>query len=228
MPIKPILRMKAWSYSRLSEYNLCPLKASLHHLQKIDEPKGPALLRGSQIHEEAEAYATGRLKKLPDSLKLFAEEFKDLAKRRKYLQVEQQVAFDKAWKPCDWFGADAWLRVVMDAYYVDGDKLVVVDHKTGKVRPENVEQLDLYAVAGFILHPEVTTVDAQLWYLDQGEQVTRSYTLADAAKLQKVWTKKPAKMLADTTFKPTPGGGCRYCWYSQAAKVKGGGGQCKF
>jgi len=228
MPTKVTKKFTAWSHSRLKEYEDCPLKAKIDHLDKIKEPKGPALLNGQRVHKEAEDYVSGRLKKLPASLKLFAAEFKALQKISKRVALEGELAFDKTWRRCDWFAPETWLRLKMDAYYVDSDRLILVDYKTGKVHPENMEQLDLYAVVGFLIHPEVSVVDAQLWYLDQGEVNARSYTLKEAGRLQKIWTKRPAKLLADSTFKPRPGSGCRWCWYSQGCRAKGGPGICKF
>ena len=224
MPTKPILKFTAWSYSRLHDYDECPARASYKHLQKIPEgPKGPALLRGSEIHKLAENFGTGRLKKLPVELKLFAEEFAELVKHKRILQVEQQLALDASWQPSDWFGPQAWLRAVLDACYADKSTFVVRDYKTGRVKPENIAQLDLYALVGFAYHEEVETVDAALWYTDAGEVNARNYVRADVPRLQREWTRRTKKMLADTTFKPKPGNACRWCPYT-----KGKGGPCRF
>ncbi len=64
MPIKAMPRFTAWSYSRLSDYEACPLKAKIKHLDKVSEPSSPALKRGSDIHELAAKYATNQLTEL--------------------------------------------------------------------------------------------------------------------------------------------------------------------
>lgn len=232
MPTKAQQRFNAWSYSRLGDYKACPLKAKLKHLDRIKEPGSPAMDRGSAIHKLAEQYATGQLKKLPAELQLFKAEFAELLKRKKVLQAEQQLAFDKGWRPCDWFGPQTWVRVVMDLFYVDADGVTahVIDWKTGKVRDEHEEQLELYAIAAFIVGPPtLETVETTLAYLDQGEVTQKTYTRAEAEALKAKWEKATRRMLTDTTFKPTPShDACRWCWFGQSGKVKGGPGVCKF
>jgi hypothetical protein len=110
------------------------------------------------------------------------------------------------------------------------DSWKIIDFKTGKVRPENVEQLDLYAAVAIAHAPDhVQVIDAELWYLDWGEIIRRTYSRADALQLQKKYKKDKAvlRMLSDTTFKPTPGNHCRWCFFGQAKKGEGPG-LCKY
>jgi len=229
MPKKPIKKILAWSYSRYSTYVTCALMAKFKFIDRLKEPASPPLLRGSEIHKKAEDYSLGRIKKLPKELELFEEEFKDLQKRRKTLRVEVQLAVDRDWEPCDWFAKSAWLRGVLDAMYVDNDILVIVDHKTGKIRAEQMEQLELYAILGFIFGPEhIKKVRCEFWYLDQGEIKDKSFTRAQALKLRAKWERKTKKMLADTAFHPKPNDKCKWCWFGQSGKKKGGPGLCKY
>ena len=228
MSTKAVQRFTAWSWSRLQDYETCPLKAKIAHLLKIKEPKGPALQHGIDTHKKAEQYVSGVLKKLPPELQSFSDEFKALRKINKRVALEQEWSFTADWKLCEWMAPDVWLRMKLDANYTEGDKLIIYDYKTGREHPESVAQLDLYAVAGFVRNVDVQVVDAAFWYVDSGVPVVRSYTLQDASALQRVWKKRTAKMLADTTFKPTPGRACGYCFYGQAGKKKGGPNLCKF
>lgn len=231
MPIKAAPQFTAWSNSRLSDYEKCPLLAKLKHLDKSHpkEPETAAQTDGQAAHKDAEDFGAGRLKKLPESLKLFPEEFKELAKHRKILKVEQQLAVNAEFKPADWFGRDAWLRVVLDATYSIEERGRVIDYKNGKVRAEDVEQLELYAIVKFAHEPHLLVVDTELWYLAHGELTAQSFTKAEAEKLKPKWQKAVKKMMNDRTFKPTPGGHCRWCWFGQAAKQdKGGPGVCKY
>lgn len=230
MPIKPVKRFTAWSYTRLLDWEECPLKAKLKHLDKLKEPESPAMARGSAIHKEAEAYATGQLAKLPESLKLFKEEFTAVRKLSKRLLVEQQWGIAEDWSSTDWFDSDAlkrglpkpWLRVVIDLGFKASAKLArMIDHKTGKIRDTHKDQLELYALAGFA-QPEMKTVSevsSELWYLDQGEIVEAKFKRKDAPDLQAKWRRRSLPMLADETFPACPGNGCRWCPFG---KSKGG------
>jgi CRISPR/Cas system-associated exonuclease Cas4 (RecB family) len=230
MPIKKkqVYQFTAWSYSRLSDYLLCPLKAKLKHLLKMKEPESPVLARGSAVHKEAADYVLGNSPaKLPESLKLFPDEFK-LFRKLKAL-VETQWAFDSKWNPLPmpdgWFSPEAWLRIVVDTHvYIPKEKLIdIVDHKTGKIRPEQMEQLELYIIGGFLKYPEAQKARARFWYLDQGEERKVEYTRDQLPALQKKWEGKVKGMMVDKNFAPRPNDKCRWChWRAEL------GGPCKF
>jgi CRISPR/Cas system-associated exonuclease Cas4 (RecB family) len=226
MPTKPVKKIDAWSWSRYYDYITCPFKAKCKHVDKLKEPGNEAMARGNNIHKDAEDYTKGLVTKLPESLKLFKKEFADLKKRKP--SVERQDAFDKDWNYLGeggWFSKLAWLRVKMDASYfnIKTRELVVIDHKTGKVR-EYGDQLGLYAAADAGIQIGIATIRPVIWYLDQGEIVDDVvYSIDDAKDLQKVWSKKTKPMLNDTRFAPKPHANCKYCHFR-----KDNGGPCKY
>ncbi len=156
-----------WSYSRYADYQLCPLKAKLKHLDKIQEPPNAAMSRGGEIGKQAEGYIKGAFKKLAPELMKFKKEFAEFralykklndapeprpgakvkapkpgAPRAMYpMTVEDTWAFTKDWSRTtwnDWVGC--WVRIKLDcAHEVKGDVLVVTDFKTGKFRPDQNE-----------------------------------------------------------------------------------------
>ena len=127
---------------------------------------------------------------------------------------------DKSWnKLPDWFHGDTWIRAKADAMYVQDGKLVVIDFKSGKYRVPSTDQVELYAIVGGALYPEVTTVVAEYWYLDTGEVYSREYTQAELKALRPKFEKRVAPMYVNTIWKPTPSTECRWCPYS---KTKGG------
>lgn len=226
MPKKKVRKFEAWSFSRWSDYEKCAFMAFCKYLDP-NKPKfvpNKAMQRGTDIHTKAEKYATGVIRKLPKELELFEDEFKALRKIKKKLKVEGQLTITADWEETGWFDRDAWLRVKMDLMYnVNAEHLKMIDHKTGRIRPEHENQLSLYALIGFVLFDEVEKIDAELWYLDEGEIIPFTYLRKDFNKLKKAWEKRTKKMLTDTVFKPTPGNGCTWCDFS-AAK----GGPCKY
>jgi RecB family exonuclease len=228
----PIKQITAWSFSRYSDYKKCPALAKYKHIDKLKEPGSAAMDRGTAIHKLAEDYTLGKIKALPPELLSFKPEFAAV-KKLKSKMVEEQWAYKADWSPAawnDWSGA--WLRVKMDLAFIrDDNTLVVIDHKTGKFRPEQheayVEQLELYAAAGFVQCPDVLAVEPRLWYIDEGldwpPEDTKPYLAKDAKKLRTTWEKRVKPMLNDTTFAPKPGDACRWCHFRRS-----NGGPCKF
>lgn len=206
------------------------------HLLKLGEKENDAMRRGSAIHHKAEKYIKQPRTKLPAELSLFKEEFAEVRKIKEAM-AEDTWTFDRQWQPCAWDDWDrAWLRVKVDLHWLtprlpDEDRrLVVVDHKTGKLRKYKEDeyrmQLDLTALAGFVRYPEVQMVQPKLWYLDEGviypeeeELISRK----EMPKMLKRWEKNVKPMFADTAFKPKPNNGCQYCPFSKAK-----GGDCKY
>ena len=218
--VKQIL---SWSYSRFNKWYECPAAAKYKFLDKIEEPQGEAMARGERIHKLAEDYAKGKLKKLPEELKNFKEQFADLKKSKPI--CEEMWCFRSDWSEThdkDWDGI--WLRVKTDAAVRDGSDVYVIDHKTGKNRGGYGDQMELSALVTFLKFPEAKRVITQLWFLDSGDIVEAEYMASDVARLKKKWEKKVAPMLADTSFHPKPSpSACKYCFYSKKKN-----GPCRF
>lgn len=238
----PTRQLTSWSFSRYSDYKLCPLKAKLKHLDKISEPPNEAMARGAAIHTLAEKYIKGEARSLPPELKLFEGEFKKLRAQYKKkingMVVEDNWSFTRNWDKTswdDWIGC--WVRIKLDcAHHEDEETLVVTDWKTGKFRPElneeYVEQLELYALAALLLHEHIQVVKPRLVYLDVGvvypaQDDKMVFTRADIPKLKKLWEKRTKAMMNDKQFAPRPNDKCRWCFYRSSNKAAGGG-QCKY
>lgn len=231
--------LKAWSPSRLNDYESCPAKAKYKYVERLPEPPAPALDRGTRIHKEAEDFIVGAGKVTPD-LKRVSKELKRLRKLHTAgrVRVEQSLALSDDWKPVDWFSRDAWLRCKIDVVEVaapSGRKRVtngsalVTDWKSGKNNARDSEkhgdQLNLYAVA--VLSTGVAkSVRARLIFTDTGEEVAKpegTMSLDELPAARVFWERRVEPMLSDTTFDPTPNFTCRWCSFS---KIKGG--PCKF
>lgn len=223
-------RITAWSFSRRKKYNDCPLSAKFAAIDKIKEPANDAMNRGKGIHNLAEDYITKKLAKFPKELSEFEVEFRALRRLSKILEVECELAFTQKWEPCEWYDMqNCWVRIKADCMYIVPQKkkntrgkqkpqpvvLKIIDFKTGKVRPEHVEQLDLYALAGLLMHPEADIVEAELWYIDSGDIEAKEYEAADVDHLKKFWESDVKKMMSDRTFKANPGRHCSWCYFSQ-------------
>jgi hypothetical protein len=224
MPVKPIPQFTAWSFSRWKDYCKCPFLAKCKHIDKLHEPANAAMERGTAIHTEAENYLKNNIKTVPKSLKTFGAEMRML---RKLGAVSEALwAFSSKWKLVEWYARDAWCRIKTDAYAVvpKSDEALVVDFKTGKPRDDHKDQLSLYAVGGFlVLPPEVESIDASMWYVDQGVETKETFLRENLLDMRKDWERKVAPMLNDRRFAARPGSHCSYCH-----QRKSNGGPCQF
>jgi len=225
----PIKQITSWSFSRYSDYKNCPLKCKLKHIDHIKEPPNLAMARGTEIHILAENYIQGKGHTLPIELKLFSNEFKALRKQFKKpingMVVEDNWSFTKDWIKTEWDNwANCWVRIKLDCAHYDGDNiLVITDWKSGKFHTEMnedyIEQLELYALAALLLHPNIKEVRPRLVYIDQGMIYPNAdqpliFTPKDIDRLKKVWAKRIKAMMHDTIFAPRPNAKCRWCFYS--------------
>ncbi len=232
-------QITAWSFTRYSDYRQCPLKAKLKHIDKIAEPGSPAMERGGVIHDEAAAYIKGAIARMPKSLVNFKNLFLTLRtvfrKAPAYMYVEDTWAFRRDWSKTVWNDWDGcWLRVKLDCAKLSdyGHKMTIYDWKTGKFRVEEseltyTEQLELYALAGFKLFPDVDEITASLVYLDAVHDFNLKFTSGQLDKLRAKWEQRVRPMMNDKRFAPRPNNKCVWCHYRKNNK-QNGGGQCKY
>jgi RecB family exonuclease len=241
-----IKKIKNWSFSSWQTYVKCPFKAYCKIILKLKEPSSPALDNGNIRHAQAEAFVSAKVPEqgwneaprskaytamltkaakgtLPEELQTFAEEFAAI-RLAKYV-TEQSWAFRCDWsitRNDDWDGC--WLRVKCDAHKVRERHGIFIDYKTGKKYPEKHDDaLELYALAMFLIYPQLLTITAALWYVDLGEETVRDFKRSETESLRKRWEKDTFKMLNDTRFTPKPSNfECRYCHFSKEK-----GGPCK-
>lgn len=222
MVIKTVKKLTSWSYSRYACYTECPAKAKYKFIDKLQEPPAPAMERGNVIHKLAEKFVLGEIKKLPVELVKFKDQFAELKKSK--ATVEQTWAFRSDWSETmwnDWQGCQ--VRVKTDAHCIEDDTLYVIDHKTGKLRDGYDTQLSLYAGAGMLKYPHIKEVNTQMWFLDSGDVVEKTYKATDRKAILGDWDKRVKPLLNDTRFAPKPGNACRFCKFSKSK-----GGPCKF
>lgn len=226
------LKITAWSYSRLAQYETCPLQFAGKNIYKWPTAGSPAMARGDVIHKGVAKYVTGEESTLPRDAMAhrqmvdFINEVRQLPAEAK--QVEQQWGFSATWKPTGWFdraGQPAtWFRSILDAGVMyDDDTYEALDWKTGRKYGSNMEQMETQAIAAFNKFPHIKHFTARLVYLDQNEFEIEEFPKTHQAKLQDKWAKRVAPMFQDTVFAPRPNDKCRFCDFS-----KNKGGQCAF
>jgi CRISPR/Cas system-associated exonuclease Cas4 (RecB family) len=222
--------LSQWSYSTITGWQQCPKRTKLRKVDKLPDPSGPAAERGTHFHKQVELYLTKGLPLtnhgayVPPKLDAFVPL---LDKLRGYdLGVERQVAFDRSWRQVDFFGEEAWGRMVWDVSWYDAPVARIIDWKTGKPRPgEHGIQLELYSAAAMLLHPEAERVVATDEYLDIGPQGRLSHTMMRGEEVSVLdrWRRLAEMMENDTLFPARPGQHCRWCAFRGSK-----GGPCEF
>ena len=217
----------AWSYSRLTVFEECKLRAKLANIDKIPEPERPlpagktehANDRGTRVHTGAELFVSGNVELLPE-LQHFREEFQQLKElyREGKVSLEGEWAVDADWNPTAWRSTDTWGRIKLDAFVrLTPTHGVVIDFKTGRKfgnEIKHAEQCQLYQLAAFMRYPELEQIDVELWYTDQNELTHMRYTRTQGLRFLENFNRRAILLTTETEFKPNPNAfSCRWCPY---------------
>lgn len=219
----------ALSWSRLSDYQQCPLKFKLKYLDrnskfKEDESASPHLVRGSNVHKALENYvvqktSNGELEvkitSLPEveTTKPFVDRFID-----NYEQVipETQIAINKDWQRVEWFSRDAYYRAIFDLIAIRPSDVQIVDYKTGKMRdydggPSGMGQLHLSGGIALHLWPEIPHVGTTYAYVDHRKTLPKTFKREDAAPIRAHFDGMYDTVNSDGNFKPKVNEFCKWC-----------------
>lgn len=211
-----LARPKRWSYSALSTWKGCPAQYKYSYIDRLPDVAGPAAERGTRLHSLCEDVVNGKLPHIPNDLRKIGLRLLDFQQRK--ANTEAVWLLDKEWKPADNEGA--WIKGIIDVHYVQDDVLHVVDYKSGQMYPEHVEQLELYAVMGMYLYPDVKRAEYSALYIDDGCHGAVGGVIRPMVdRLRDKWQASAEEMYNDQTFDPRPGRACRWCAYK---KSKGG------
>ena len=218
----------SWSPSRWQVFEQCKYRAKLQWLDKIaDNTPRPNADRGTQIHQEAEDYVTGKAP-FTHNLRFFEADFIALRAHHAAGRVicEEEWGFDREWRVAEW--KSAWLRLKCDAVaHLDATHIAVIDYKTGKRfgnEIKHAEQLQLYALCCLLRYPECEQVTCELWYIDQNELASFTMKRKQLDRYLRLFDERGRKLTQETEFKPNPNiHSCKYCPYSPEKQ-----GDCKF
>ena len=220
--------LKNWSFSSLMVFETCKYRSKLERLDKIPDLRPrPAADRGTEIHQEAEDYVTGKAE-FTHNLRFFKDDLASLKNHYAEGRVicEEEWAFDLDWNITEW--AAGWLRLKCDAVcFLTPQHIAVIDYKTGKRfgnEIKHAEQLQLYAVCALIRHPECDQVTCELWYFDQNELASFTMKRSQLGKYLMLFDKRGVAMTTEKEFPPNPNiHSCKYCPYHEREQ-----GDCRF
>lgn len=222
MTEKPITFKDPWGFSKYDVFRTCHAKFKYQFIDRLPQGSSPAMERGGDMHKNIENYLNGWSKDLLPSVENWQEAFDSL--KLKNFKGEQSIGINKDWKLLpNWFAKSTWLRVKMDAYYIQDKKMRVIDFKSGKYRIPSTDQIEIYAIAGISIDPTVEEVDAEFWFLDADEVYTVSYTRDQLIALRKKYEGLVAPIYTEELWEPSPSNECRWCPYSRTKN-----GPCRY
>lgn len=205
----------AWSYSALGRYENCPKQYFHINLKKdVKDEYGDseAGAEGNAIHA-----ALFRRVINGDPLPLAFRMYEGLAARLAATpgekHGEQKLALNRDFEPTEFFASDVYLRVIIDLAIVQGTHAIVIDYKTGKVKPD-FTQLSMSAAVLSQYMPELKTFDLAFFWLKHKNISRELYTKHD---FKKVWSEllpRASRLelaIKTTDFPAKPSGLCRYC-----------------
>lgn len=221
------MQMRSWSHSKLGDFDKCKQLVYLKHIAKIPEPERVlppgktefANDRGSRIHDNLEGYVRGDHDALtPEADKFFGLQV-DLLRT---LYAEGQVSLEGEWgMNFDWEIDEwkkAWLRLKLDVcVFADPTHAIVIDYKTGKKfgnEVKHAEQLQLYQLVTFLRYPMLEKVTAELWYLDQNDVTSHTYTRQQGLRFRDNFHRRGVAITECDVWPANPNiHSCRWCPY---------------
>lgn len=221
--------MRAWSPSRLFDYETCPALYKYRAIERRPEPVGGPdhpLVRGLRVHKEIEDYISngGPLTEEIKPIEALLSTMREGAKQG-LVKTELQLALNEKWEPTRWFARDAYVRCKVDALStMDPEQPHVWDWKTGRYRDGDekyADQMGLYGLATLASGFGKLKVEPHLCFVDSGGRgpPTESVWRKDLPALVAKWTERVQPLQNDTVFAPRANYTCRWCAF---AKSKGG------
>jgi len=229
-----IKTIDAWSLSRLLEFEQCHHRAYLKHIVKSPQPEltdNHPMVRGRRVHDEAEAYITGKSDDFPST----GTKLKDVIDycREQYAagnaSAEDKWGFDVDWNITGWMDSNVWLRLATDAAIFNADTAEIYDWKTGKSFGNEVkymQQMQLYSIGAFMRFPELNYIDTRLAFLDDGTIREKHFQRGPKTNaLIARFTERANRMTNCVDFRPSPNAAnCCYCPFGP----QNGTGSCLF
>ena len=223
-----------YSFSRLDLYERCPWAYKTVHLDHIPRAKNEARETGQLLHVLVADYldrlistgqptdwdwARGAAPKeaLPDAIEMWSRFYETfvLPQGLEYPGVENRLAFDASWQPCEFFSQEAYFRMVIDFHFRQDSLGVIVDWKTNREVPQTVaKDLQLRTYGWGLkraLYPEVQEVLLRLHFLRYGKEREIMLESCDLAEVPDELEARIKTIEADKDYDPTPGSFCGLC-----------------
>jgi hypothetical protein len=202
----------SWSYSRLKNYEACPKKHYEVDLQKsFKEGDSEQLQWGNIVHDGMAARCGPKRVPLPSSMASYEKWVAPILATPGEILVEQQLSLAKDFSACGYFAGNCWFRAKGDLIKLGERTAMILDWKTGKVKPDSA-QLWLSAACVFAKYPQIKKIRSSYVWLQENATTDEDLTPEDLpAKWRGLWPRIQAMEQAwnTTTYQAKQGGLCR-------------------
>jgi len=215
----------ALSFSRLSDYEQCPLKFKSKYITKVypDDSNNPAFAKGSAIHKQLENYINfvrneGDIPKMgqhASNASNMIDKLNTLSKGNIY--PEKQLAVDMNYKKCDWFAKPTkvkWRAIIDCLVFLDDETLLIIDWKSGKFREYEdgpTTQLKLTAVILFNLYPNIKNITSSYMFVEHKRTVKVDFKRDQLASMQEKFDDAYTIVNQDGDFQFKKNKYCNWC-----------------
>lgn len=208
-----------WSYSRLKNFELCPVRHNEIDLlknfaDKSQNDPNSALVQGNLAHAALRDRLSLKTPLPPHMMEFepFVRHVEDkIARGGAQLFVEQKYAITREFAPTTYFASNVWFRGIADALVLWARTALVVDWKTGRIQEDSV-QLALMAQCIFSHYPQVQVVVARFAWLKEFAETDDTFTREDLLRLWPSLLDRVASMekaAKEQNYQPTHNGLCR-------------------
>jgi hypothetical protein len=223
-----------YSFSRLDLYERCPWAYKTVYLDRIPRAKNEARETGQLLHGLVADYlnrliatcqptdwdwARGAIptEAMADALEMWNRFYETFAlpEGLESPGVENRLAFDASWQPCEFFSERAYFRMIIDFHFRQDSLGIIVDWKTNREMPQTVaKDLQLRTYGWGLkqaLYPEVQEVLLRLHFLRYGKEREIMLESQDLAEVPDELDSRISTIEADKNYDPTPGSFCGLC-----------------
>ena len=163
------MKIPAWSYSSLTNYETCPYQYyNLKVAKKYKQGDTEATIWGKEVHGAFEH----RIKEgtpLPGYATKWEPLMGSLLKKQAagaQLHTEMQLGITKDFQPCGFHDDGVWARCIVDLAIIDGEHGFNLDYKTGKRKPGS-RQLEMSSAVLFAHYPELQSIKTGFVWLKE-------------------------------------------------------------
>lgn len=216
-----------WGVSRLRDFKICPEMFLAKYVTKnwVDT-EGPAIIRGKKIHKEIEDTLKYDLQinqacewasVIPYVQGLLQMKYKGAA-----VLPEYKFGLDVRMQPVEFFkGPDLRARIMEDVYVNRSGRVLNIDWKTGRYKPEHRGDGMFYAAAN-ALAAEAPDSETQYIYIDEPQNSFSVKVEDPVGTMQQYYRQfeaaeeildggKVPEFVVEADGLKIPGSQCRYC-----------------